>query len=276
MKWIERLQFIDRRIIYTLLLVVLLFPMFKPLGIPLPINKTTQTVFDMIEGLNPNTDVVLFVLNYSPGGSPDVHPQAVAVAEHLRQRKIRTVMVSFVDSGPMFGEQILDDLLKKGASYGEDVVNLGYLAGGETAVKNFAESPHLAFSVDQRGNKVSELKIMAGIGHIKDFALIIDFQTGSPGYQDFLRQVQGPYGVKYAAGIVTVSVPNVMPFVQSGQISGLLQGLRGAAEYELLLETPGSGAAKMDAQSLGHMLIILFIIVGNVSYFLGKRTRGRR
>jgi len=267
----EKLQNIDRRIIYTLLLVVLLFPMFKPLGIPLAINNTTKVVYDTIEALNPATDVVLFVIDYSPGGSPDVHPQAMAVAEHLRRRGLKTVMVAFVDAGAMFGEQILDEMLAKGWKYGTDVVNLGYMAGMETAVKNFAENPGGSFTTDHRGNPVSSMPIMQGINHIKDFAYIIDFQTGSPGYQDFLRQVQGPYGVKYAAGIVTVSVPNVMPFVQSGQISGLLQGLRGAAEYELLLGAPGGGAAKMDAQSLGHLLIIAFIIIGNVSYFLTKK-----
>ena len=267
----EKLQNIDRRVIYTLLFIVLLIPMFRPLGIPLSINQTTQTVFDIIENLDPSKDVVLFAIDYSPGGSPDVHPQAVAVAEHLRRRGLKTIMVAFVDAGAMFGEQILDVMEPKGWVYGTDVVNLGYMAGMETGVKNFAQNPGGSFTVDIRGNNVASMPIMQGITHIKDFAFIIDFQTGAPGYQEFLRQVQGPYGVKYAAGIVTVSVPNVLPFVQSGQISGLLQGLRGAAEYEMLLEAPAGGAAKMDAQSLGHLLIIAFIIVGNVSYFMTKK-----
>ena len=45
----EKLQNIDRRVIYTLLLLVLLVPMFRPLGIPLAINQTTQNVYDIIE-----------------------------------------------------------------------------------------------------------------------------------------------------------------------------------------------------------------------------------
>lgn len=271
----EKLQNVDRRVIYTLLIVVLLVPMFKPLGIPLAVNATTQVVYDTIEALNPQEDVVLFVIDYSPGGSPDVHPQALAVAEHLRRRGIKTVMVAFVDAGLMFAEQILDEMIPKGWVYGTDVINLGYMSGMETGVKNFAENPLGSFVKCNHGLTVADQPIMQGIEHITDFAYIIDFQTGNPGYQEFLRQVQGPYGVKYAAGIVTVSVPNTMPFVASGQISGLLQGLRGAAEYEILLGAPGGGAAKMDAQSLGHLLIIAFIIVGNVSYFLTKKKPTR-
>lgn len=274
MSFLEKMQQIDRRVIYTLLLLVLMIPMFKPLGIPLEVNQTTQTVFNLVEGLNPAKDVVLFVMDYSPGGSPDVHPQALIVAEHLAKRKIATIMVAFVDAGPMFAEQILEHVGKKyDITYGKDFVNLGYLAGGETAIKNFAEAPGTAFKNDFRNNPVAGMPIMQGIHHIRDIAFIIDFQTGAPGYNDFLKQVQGPYGVVYAAGIVTVSVPNAMPFVGSGQISGLLQGLRGAAEYEILIGSPGAGAAKMDAQSLGHLLIVAFILVGNASYFLTKKKK---
>lgn len=267
--WLEKLQNIDRRIIYTILLIVLFVPMANPLGIPLSVNKTTQKVFDTIENLDPQSDVVLFVMDYSVGGQADVHPQAVAVAKHLANLGIPTVMVAFVSDGPMFAEQLITELGDR-VTYGETVINLGYIAGGETAVKGFVEDPKNSFETDKRGNKVADMPIMAGIKTIEDFSYIIDFQTGSPGYQDFLRQL--PAGFPYAAGIVTVSVPNVMPFYNSGQLAGLLQGLRGAAEYEVILGEPGEGAARMDAQSMGHLVIITFIIVGNLAYFFTKRN----
>lgn len=269
---LERLQNVDRRIIYVILLLVCFVPMAKPIGIPLQVNNSTQMVYDIVEGLNPATDKVLFVMDYSVGGSADVHPQAVAVAKHLEKRGIPTVMVSFVDSGALFTEQIIAMLGDK-VTYGVDVVNLGYMAGMETAVKAFVENPKTSFAVDYHGNQIASLPIMQDVNDIKDFSFIIDFQTGNPGYQDFLRQL--PAGMSYAAGIVTVSVPNVMPYLSSGQLSGLLQGLRGAAEYEVLLKEPGDGAAMMDAQSMAHMVIILFIVVGNAAYFLNKKTAAK-
>lgn len=264
----ERLQNIDRRIIYTILLIVCFIPMYSPMGIPLQINQTTRTVYDTIEKMDPATDKVLFVMDYSVGGQADVHPQAVVVAKHLAKKGIPTVMVAFVDSGQMFAEQIIDELGDKWV-YGTDVVDLGYMSGMETAVKGFCADPKNSFVKDQRGNLVADLPIMQNVEKIEDFSFIIDYQTGNPGYQEFLRQL--PQGMSYAAGIVTVSVPNVIPYLNSGQLSGLLQGLRGAAEYEVLLGEPGQGAAGMDAQSMGHMVIILFIIVGNVAYFMNKK-----
>ena len=267
----ERLQNIDRRIIYTILFLVCFFPMVRPLGIPLQINKTTHQVYDFIENLDPATDKVLFAMDYSVGGQADVHPQAVVVAKHLAKLHIPTVMVSFVAGGPMFAEQIITELGDK-VVYGTDVVNLGYMSGAETAVKSFVNNPQNSFIKDERGKTVADLPIMQGIEKIEDFAVIIDYQTGNPGYSDFLRQM--PVGMPYIAGIVTVSVPNLIPYLNSGQLSGMLPGLRGAAEYEVLLGEPGQGAAGMDAQSMGHLVIILFIVVGNAAYFLTNKKKG--
>ncbi len=274
--WLERLQNIDRRVIYTVLLIVLLGPMIKPIGIPLTINKTTYQMYNLIESLNPQSDIVMLAMDYSVAGAADVHPQAVAVAKHLANRGIKMVMVAFVPDGPMLAERVLN-ILGDRVTYGEDIVNLGYLSGGESAVKKFIDEPATTFPRDHRGNAISSLPIMSNIKTIHDFSLIVDFQTGSPGYQDFLRQLPAG-GPLYAAGIVTVSVPNVMPYLDSGQFAALLPGLRGGAEYEVLIGEPGEGAARMDAQSLGHMVIVTFIIVGNVAYFFSKRQEksGRR
>lgn len=62
-------------------------------------------------------------------------------------------------------------------------------------------------------------------------------------------------------------------YIRSGQLKGFLGGLRGAAEYELLVGAPGKGCAGMDAQSLGHVTIIVFLILGNIGYFAAKKQR---
>ncbi|MFQ6003090.1 MAG: hypothetical protein ACE5KJ_05025, partial [Candidatus Zixiibacteriota bacterium] len=61
------------------------------------------------------------------------------------------------------------------------------------------------------------------------------------------------------------------PFLASGQIVGLLGGLKGAAEYEILIQKPGMGQRGMDAQSVSHLVIILLVILGNTSYFLRRK-----
>ena len=42
----------------------------------------------------------------------------------------------------------------------------------------------------------------------------------------------------------------------------------GAAEYEALTGSPGIGTSGMDAQSIAHLVIVLFIVFGNITYFI--------
>ena len=73
-----------------------------------------------------------------------------------------------------------------------------------------------------------------------------------------------------------MSAPRFYPLIDTGQINGLLGGLRGAAEYEILLNREGKAIAGMDAQSATHFLIIFLIVVCNLFYFLTGQEGRRR
>lgn len=268
MSFWEKAQKVDRRIIYALLLVALVIPLINPIGIPLSYSDTTISFYNEVDALQPG-DRVLISVDYSPGGSADVHPQTLAVAKHLVQKGCKLIFVAFWDAGAMFAEQVLQPYLDSGELvYGESVVNLGYIAGAATAIRAFGSDVQGTQPVDFRGNNVSSLPIMQGIKDARDFDLVIEFISGNPGIEEWVQQVQGPLGIKMLCGAVTVSVPKTMGYVDSGQVVGLLQGLRGAAEYEILSGNPASAAAGMDAQSLGHVIIIAFIVLGNIGHFI--------
>ena len=82
-----------------------------------------------------------------------------------------------------------------------------------------------------------------------------------------------PNKIPLVEAAISVSIPECMPLVQAGQISGLLAGMKGAAEYEVLVEKPGSATAGMDAQSFSHALIIIFMILGNIGYIVTKNKK---
>lgn len=270
----EKLQNVDRRIIYLVILLALAIPLINPLGVPLSSSPTTELFFDEVSKLQAG-DTVLMVTDYSPGGSPDIHPCAVTVAQHLVDKGVKMVFVSFWDAGPMYTEQIITPYLGKGTLVdGETVANLGYIAGGAQAIRAFSLDIPGTQPTDFNGKSVTGLPIMQGIKDLRDFALVIEFMSGTPGTTEWVQQATDPLGVKILCATVTVSVPGNMPFIDSGQVSGMLQGLRGAAEYEIMSGNPGKAVAGMDAQSLGHLAIIAFIVVGNIAYFAtGQRKR---
>jgi hypothetical protein len=71
-----------------------------------------------------------------------------------------------------------------------------------------------------------------------------------------------------------VSAPEYYPYVQAGQLTGLLGGLSGAAEYEDLVGKRADAARGMDAQSVGHLMILVFIIAGNLLALGMRKGKG--
>ena len=70
-----------------------------------------------------------------------------------------------------------------------------------------------------------------------------------------------------------VMAADYYPYYQSGQIFGIIGGMKGAAEYEYLCKNPGTATEAMRVQVFAHAVIILFIIIGNLAYFLSKRKQ---
>ena len=64
--------------------------------------------------------------------------------------------------------------------------------------------------------------------------------------------------------------PDFFPFLQSRQLNGLIGGLAGAAEYEALVGKRGLAVSGMRPQSVAHIVIIGFILLGNAVYFLHR------
>ncbi|MGI6162838.1 MAG: hypothetical protein ACOYEQ_02790 [Bacillota bacterium] len=270
----ENLLNIDRRWIYLTLFIVVSFPLLMPIGLPLTVTRETIKVHSYIEKLEPDSVVVLS-FDYSPSSYAEQHPQAVAIMNHLmRVPGVKVICVAFWEQGPIMCEELLDSLDTYGKKYGEDYVHLGFVAGGETAMSAFANDIHKTFPVDYRKNPINEIPMMDNIRTAKDIDLLVSIAAGSPGVPEFIRQIQGPYGVPFAAGLVAISVPITMPYVQSQQMIGLLAGLRGAAEYEQLIDMKATATIGMDAISLSHVVVMVFIVIANLSYFAGKRNEG--
>jgi len=268
---------LDRRVLYVILFLAVLYPLVNPIGLPFKISEWTLNFYKAVENCKPG-DVILVAMDYSVGGGPDVHPQAEAVFKHAMERGLKVVLAAFVIEGQEFGNQLVALGERMGKVYGEDFVNLGFAPGVEVAISSFAQDVLGVFATDVRGNQTASLPIMKGIKTAGDFVLICDFATGIPGPAEWIRQVQTRYNVPIASGVVTVMGPQTEPYYQSGQLVGLLSGLRSAAEYELAMQQPGMAVAGMDAQSMGHVAIVVFVVLGNLVYFVEKKKKpgGRR
>ncbi len=103
--------------------------------------------------------------------------------------------------------------------------------------------------------------------------------SGGSGTEYWINYANGRYNAKLAIGVTGVMTSDYYPFLQSGQIFGLIGGMKGASEYEHLAEEGGyiskekdqlTASKSMPIQTTTHIVIILFIVIGNVGYFMTK------
>jgi len=87
-------------------------------------------------------------------------------------------------------------------------------------------------------------------------------------------------------GPTAVGAPKYYAYLNAGQMVGMVGGMKGAAEYEKLLaashpqlaqfyrSTRGFTATKgMDAQTVIHFVIILFILIWNIAYLQTQQPK---
>lgn len=276
---LERLEFVDRRFLFMALALSVVLPLIFPVPLPLAVTKMVQDLYDAVEAL-PEGSIVLISADYDPSGKPELEPFHIALTHHLMRKNIRMVIVSLWPAAPPLTEKVLEEVgveTTYGKVRGVDFVNLGFKEGKQIVMTSMGNSIRNTFPTDQSGTPVSELPIMREVDDYTDVAMLINISAGSPGVKEYVQVVQSRYGVKMVGACTAVSGPDYVPYYQATpkQLTGLAAGMKGAAEYESLVGRPGQAMSGMAAQSASHLLLISFIVFGNVIFFL-KRRGGRR
>lgn len=277
MNFFERLQKIDRRILYLLLALVVAYALVKPMGLPIKINKETQQTYDFINAL-PNGSTVVVMFDYGPDSMPELHTNALAIGKLLFSKNMKVIGGAMWNTGTGMMNLFFDQMKKDFPNIveGVDYVNLGYKPGGQVwAEKATVDLIAACAGVDATGKQLSSMPIMQNIKTSKDTALWIDLAAGNPGIEELVKTV-GAQGTPIIGAVTAVSITGQLPTLAAGLIKGLQMGMRGAAEMELLVNRPGKAISGMDAQSLSHVLLVLFILIGNIGYLAAKNKSGAK
>jgi hypothetical protein len=268
-----RLKSIDRRYIFILIALSVILPILKGVGLPVRVSEEVRLLYEAIDSLPPGSKV-LISLDYDPATFPEVYPMNLAIVRHLFKKDVKIVAMALWPMGPSLGEMAFDVAAAEyGKEYGEDYANLGYKIGGIAVVSRVATGMRDVYPEDQLGRPIEELPVMDGVTGFKDFKFIVDFSAGDPGVPYWVMIAASRYQMPLGAGCTAVSAPNFYPYLDAGQLVGLLGGMKGAAEYEKLLGASGLATSGMDAQSIAHVVIIFFIIFGNIVHFMLKKRK---
>jgi hypothetical protein len=277
--WVYKLGRLDRRIIFFLIFLAVALPLLLNLILPVHTSPIVDRLFDKIESLPPGSNVLLS-LDYGPATAPENQPMAESIARHALERDLRLYIMSLWATGP--GQAvILVDMLGREfpeKAMGRDWVNIGYKAGNQGLINAILLDMKSMYTTDVNGTAVEDIPMMAEIDNLTDFDLIAGIGSGFPGLKEWVQFAGDRGDIPVGGGVTAVEAPLLYPYYPS-QLLGLMGGLQGAAEYEAALirkypkfkETAIDAVQLMGPQAVAHTVIVLFVIIGNITFFVERR-----
>ncbi len=303
-RFFHKLQSLDRRWIYLVLAVTLMATLINSRPENPVVLKPVQDYYDTVQDLAAGSGqgkIVLVDTLFSASTLAENGTQARVVIRHLMLRHLRFATLSVGEpQGATYGPKIAGDLAKRyGYVYGKDWIDFGYQIPNLSFYRSFTRDIPGTIQVDNQENKPLEsFPIMQGVKTINNVALLAEC-TASGSMGDWLQYVQ-PYSsprLKIGYGCTGVMAAEAYPYLDSKQLIGMMPGMKGAADYEKLVDTleakmltdgqiahpnipavvtsiqsfPPAARNLMFTQSAAHIVIILFILFGNLGLFLSRR-----
>ncbi len=238
-----------------------------------------EAAYRTIQAVAPDTLVVVYWA-YDPATAGELDLAMQPVARHLLERQARLAIVSTLPGGPATARRLIERVrtpdrrgdLQAAASLAQPVTYT-YLPGGAAVLPLLAHDPAQALvEIPERTDPTLERLLERRPG------LVVIAAAQAEDVQDWLEQVQPLEGSPVVAVTAAGADPIVRPYLDSGQLRGLVSGFDGAYNYRRLLDpftAPASNERLLRQvawQNWGHLAFIAAIILGNLAALLGRET----
>ena len=265
-----RIQKLDRRIIYLVVALGVAVPMLLRWRMAIHPSEDVIRAYRFIDE-QPEGSLFLVSIDYDAASMPELQPMLHAILRHLFRKNHKVLMIGHWPLGLPLGQMALEEEARQaGKVYGVDYAFLGYRPGIAAVIVNLGKDFRSVFAEDYRGTPLDSLPVARNVRDYSAFAAIIGLEAGAVG-DAWVQYGQARYNVPVILGATAVVAPDLYPYLQAGQVVGIIGGLKGAADYEALVGYVGNASVGMTAQSVVHLLIIGFILLGNVAFFITRR-----
>ena len=254
------------------LFVVITGAMLLNISLHVPVSDQTRKMYDFIDSL-PSGSVLLVSFDHEASSLPEIRPIALAVLRHAFKKGDKLIGVSLLAEGTAIGYRLMQRTAAEyGRTYGDDYVYLGFKPQFIAAILSMGESLKETYPKDYLGTPYDSLPLLRHVINYDQVAAVISIADGSL-TTHWMEYGKARYGVKVLGAVTAAMVTTYDPYLASGQMTAMVGGLRGAAEYEELLKRGGGGSRGMLAQTTAHIYVIFLIIIGNAVYFASRRKQ---
>jgi hypothetical protein len=268
----EKLMNIDRRWIYLCIGIVVIIPAIIPFKVPVSTTPEVKKIYDFVESCKPG-DYIYLGIDYDPSTLAELDPMTYAIMNHAFSRDVKIIIACLSQFGPAMAELRITEMAQKyGKVSGKDYCFLGYRPYPAITILSMGLDFRVTFPLDYYGASVDSMEVMQGIRNLMDVKGVIDLTAGNVADM-WITYGNGRFGFPLALGVTGVMGADYYQYLQSGQIFGLIPGIKGAAEYEMLSGFETTGLLSISYQALSHGVILLFIIISNIGYFASKSKK---
>lgn len=260
---------IARWIIYLLVAIVIVFPLLINIPMSFEAEAKARDFYEQVEGLEKGTPVMV-TFDFDPAAEAELKPMGMAVLRHCFEKGLVPTIMTHWPRGVGLARDVCNQVADEyGMESGKDYAFLGYKPGKYNLILAIGEDLKGTFDKDFYGEPTEGMPALEGVNRLKDYKLLIDLAAGIT-YEYWIQFGSDRHDIPHIAGTTAVMTPDLYPVINSGQLKGCLGGLRGVADYELLIDKPGSGKQGMAAQSAAHLLLIALLVFANVRYFVRR------
>ncbi|MCB5228829.1 MAG: hypothetical protein LHW44_01995 [Candidatus Cloacimonetes bacterium] len=236
----ERIQKLDRRWIYIVVALAIILPLAIPFNSDNVTSPPTENLYQFIDAMAGRQDrAVLMSFYHDASTMPELFPMEVAIIRHCFERNIKVFMLTWFPQGAPIIDYAINTVKEEypNIKSGVDYCNFGYIPAALAlpTILGMGDNIATAVKTDAEGRKVENLEIIKGVTNYSEMNLVVEFSGLSAG-GTWLFYARPKFGLNIAVGVTAVMAADEYPYLQSGQMIGMLAGLKGAAEYEKLVD----------------------------------------
>lgn len=283
----EKLQSLPKTALYAVLFILTTLPLFFPVHIPNKEAQASVSFYDIIKNASPDKPV-LISSDWTNSTRGESAGEFKALMRILMRKNIKFVVFSMGDpQAPRAADNVILQINEERKLKGErpyvqwtDWVRAGYFPGAE-AISNAMENNFRTAFQDKKAKNLDgvptpifESPVLKNVSKLSDFTSLI-IVTGSKTSNIAIERVKSTPITLMVTGVMG---PEMQVYYDSGQVKGLVSGLKGLYDVENKMQADFPGEVNLDNGAkyyptlhIALVLLIMAVIVGNVGMYLSRK-----
>jgi hypothetical protein len=284
-KIVRTRPFPSQRIFRLIVALVMIVAVWLPIWIGGPL--TPQPAFP-VSGINtvkqsigaiPANAPILVAVEYEPGLSGELETISAGVVAQLMAKSANIVFVSTNPTGPVLAQNLLKRAQALQPSYSsiDKVADLGYLAGGPAALFDFSLAVQNVDPLKTGRPPAWNNPPLNSVKTLADFSRVFVLTDNADTARAWVEQVKPSLRQTPLLMVVSAqSAPMISPYLDSGQISGIITGLTDGASFEQATSQSTSIRMFWDSYQAGLFVMVALILIGGLISIWNMMRANRR